>query len=626
MCARTVAAAHDAPDHVGEFLPGDGLQDDGVEFRHVEIAACLDIGGLGDDRDVREPRILSDRGGELGAVHLRHPHIGEDQVDRLFFEQFERGLAGFGGKDVHAADLGENRLRDAEVHRHVVDDEDPDGGLVFRHGRSRGFRRLPLRRRRGLAVTHAVERDAERASLAELTGAGQAAVHARGQTLGDGKSESGAVVHGIGPAHSGELDKRFHELLLVVPGNADAGVADRERERAGIRRVGREGGHERDGALLRELDGVAEEIDEYLADADVVDVEFRESFGHFGDELVGILLSTEREDKHDLATERLEVGERGDDLHLVRLELGEVEHVVDEHEQSVRRGRNGGEIFRLLGLGNAAFAEEFGKPDDGVQRRADLVADAGDEEALRLVRRLGAFERVHDEGLAAFSGKDELDHVGGGAQKRDVVVGERMVDAFEVERHGTPEIAGADDVRNEDRPEVDDGSRLPPIRFDEIPVEGTDIVADERASVRSVFEDAADPGERPVDHPEIGMAVPRFDIFGNAMRFRAVLLVLKQTAAAGADETAYFFEHLTDALVEIILADDVLKHPVHELLVLDEAVQVGHVDRVFHIVQLVAAVVADGFGGDDVVVAAVGRTLASGRPRAELFVVHGRLP
>ena len=122
-----------------------------------------------------------------------------------------------------------------------------------------------------------------------------------------------------------------------------------------------------------------------MADADVVDVEFREVVGHVGDELVAVLLGAEGEDEHDLAAEGVEIGERSDDLHLVRLKLGEVEDVIDEHEQSVRRGGNGVQVFLLLVWGNAAFAEEFGELDDGVQRGADLVADAGDEETLRLV-------------------------------------------------------------------------------------------------------------------------------------------------------------------------------------------------------------------------------------------------
>ena len=33
-------------DHIGELFLGNGLQDDGVEVRHVEITARFDVGGL----------------------------------------------------------------------------------------------------------------------------------------------------------------------------------------------------------------------------------------------------------------------------------------------------------------------------------------------------------------------------------------------------------------------------------------------------------------------------------------------------------------------------------------------------------------------------------------------------
>ena len=91
-----VSVFEDAFDHVGELFLGQGLQDYGVEMRHVEIAARLDVGGLRDDRDMREPGVSLHRGGEFGAVHLRHPHVRENQVNRLPAEEFQGGLARVG--------------------------------------------------------------------------------------------------------------------------------------------------------------------------------------------------------------------------------------------------------------------------------------------------------------------------------------------------------------------------------------------------------------------------------------------------------------------------------------------------------------------------------------------------
>ena len=400
-----ISILNDTLDHVGKFLPGERLEDNGVEVRHIEIAVRFDIGGLRYDRDIRESRILLHGGGELGTVHFRHPHIGQDQVDRLFFEKFERFLAGVGCGHVAVSDLLEKRLRDAEVHRDVVDDENSDRFHVTRNGLNLCFGLSHVRLGSLCTVAHCVERDRERTSFAILACAGQLAIHAGRQTFGDGESEASSVFHGIGIAHPGELNERFHELLLVILRDADAGVGDGAFERAGIHGigVGREGDMERYGALLRELDGVAEKVDEDLADADVVNVKFREVFGDIGNELIFVLLGAEGEDEHDLAAEGVEIGERGDDLHLLRLKLGEVEDIVDEHEQGVCRGGNGVEVFHLLIFGNAAFAEKFGEPDDGVQRRTDLVADAGDEEALRFVCGQSAYEKILYKKRAQFS-------------------------------------------------------------------------------------------------------------------------------------------------------------------------------------------------------------------------------
>ena len=274
------------PDHSGELFFGQRLQNDGVEMRHVEIAVRFDVGGLRDDRNMREPGIILHCGGKFGAVHLRHPDIGEDQVDRLLFEEFQRRPSGLGREDITESDLVEKCLGDAAVQLHVVDNE--NAGLLQvadRDCRCRFGLGFPDRLDCLRTVTHGVESHGEGASLSDFAGAGQLAVHAHGQPFGDGEPETRAVVHGIGAAQAGKLDERFHELLLVFLGNADAGIGDGAAERSGVRGtgIGGKGDMERDGPVLRELDGVAEQVDQDLADADVVDLEFREVLRHIGD-------------------------------------------------------------------------------------------------------------------------------------------------------------------------------------------------------------------------------------------------------------------------------------------------------------------------------------------------------
>ena len=92
----------------------------------------------------------------------------------------------------------------------------------------------------------------------------------------------------------------------------------------------------------------------------------------------------------DLVDQRRELHRLRIELELAGLDLGEVEHLVDEAEQ-VRAGA----VHALQRLQRLLRAEarrvgdhHLGQPDDGVERRAQLVAHAGDE--LRLVlARLG---------------------------------------------------------------------------------------------------------------------------------------------------------------------------------------------------------------------------------------------
>jgi hypothetical protein len=69
-----------------------------------------------------------------------------------------------------------------------------------------------------------------------------------------------------------------------------------------------------------------------------------------------------------------------------RLDLREVEHVVDEPQQRLRRVLEGEHVLPLLG-GQGRVEQQLGHPDDGVHRGPDLVAHVGEEVALGPARR-----------------------------------------------------------------------------------------------------------------------------------------------------------------------------------------------------------------------------------------------
>ena len=79
----------------------------------------------------------------------------------------------------------------------------------------------------------------------------------------------------------------------------------------------------------------------------------------------------------------------GIELELAGLDLGEVEHLVDETEQVGAGAMHA--LQRLLRLFRAEARRvgdhHLGEPDDGIERRAQLVAHAGEELRLVLARQ-----------------------------------------------------------------------------------------------------------------------------------------------------------------------------------------------------------------------------------------------
>ena len=79
------------------------------------------------------------------------------------------------------------------------------------------------------------------------------------------------------------------------------------------------------------------------------------------------------------------------DDHLAGFELGEVQHIVDELKQRVSAGGNGGQRLGPFISVVDAIEQEFGVADDGVERRADVMAYCAEEHAPRFLALLHVF-------------------------------------------------------------------------------------------------------------------------------------------------------------------------------------------------------------------------------------------
>jgi hypothetical protein len=142
-----------------------------------------------------------------------------------------------------------------------------------------------------------------------------------------------------------------------------------------------------DFALPRELDGVAEGIEKYLAQAQSV------AHHHCGNAVVRdirevqVLLCrnggdlVERLFDHLPDIERMRV-----DLQAAELDLGEIQYLVDDGEQGIAARADRLDEIALF-VGQIGIQQQAGHADDRVQRRADFMAHVREEHALGLVRQ-----------------------------------------------------------------------------------------------------------------------------------------------------------------------------------------------------------------------------------------------
>ena len=421
----------------GKLVGGDGFEENGVEPEGGGIGLEFDVGRDDDDADGSEARIVADGADEGVAVEVGHPHVGENEVEGRVgggIEEFQ-GLLPVGGEgEVEVSQMLEVGLEDHEVHLGVVDEEDAaGGGGLGRWNRRDGLGRGGRRGRRGGSGSrgNGGKGDGESGTLAEGGGGGQGAAHGGGELAADGKSQAGAAVAGTGVA---ELDIGGADAGKVFGGDAASGVFDLEGERAGSGAGGESvAGAEFDVPLVGELDGVSEEVEGNLAEALGVE----EEEGHGGNveaQVEGVVGPGGPEGVEDEAEEGGDVGRFGGDLHFAGFELGEVEDVVDETEERLAGDGDGVEGLGAFGGVVDAALEHFGKPDDGVERGADVVGDGGEEVGLGA----GLFEFVLVFAAAedGVEGEHEGEGEDGEAGLDEVVAEDGAVDDVELGAEG----------------------------------------------------------------------------------------------------------------------------------------------------------------------------------------------
>ncbi len=366
-------------------------------------------------------------GGE--SVHAGHFPIHEDEVefagggdgDGFFAGVYESGLA---------AELEEHEFEDAAVDGVIFDDENA-GGAAGEAGEAGGGSG-----KGGHAVEGEGEGEAGTFSL--FRGDIELTAHEFGEAVGDRESEAGAA----GPAGDVVFGLRegFKEALLIFGGDADTGVGDGEAGGEFGGTVGEEGEAEGDFALVSELDGVADEVDEDLAEAEFVGGDEEGVVGESGEgEADAFFDGAGAEEAFDF----LELSGEGDggeaDIDFAGFDFGEVENFVEEAKEGVARIADGGGEFALVG-GEVGLEQEADHAEDAVHGGADFVAHFGQEGGFGAVGGFGGFTGMAEaEGLPG----EEEEGEGEGGEAVPELVGAAA--GFEEFGDGE-ELAGGDDA------------------------------------------------------------------------------------------------------------------------------------------------------------------------------------
>mmetsp|Transcript_41093 Transcript_41093/g.131448 ORF Transcript_41093/g.131448 Transcript_41093/m.131448 type:complete len:442 (+) Transcript_41093:932-2257(+) len=176
-------------------------------------------------------------------------------------------------------------------------------------------------------------------------------------------------------------------------------------------------------ALVGELHGVGEEVGDHLSDAHLVPVQVH------GCELCHAVRHVEvlfpglvGEHVHAHVDAAEEVERRVLEGHVVRLDLGKVQDVVDEVEELARAAVDDlREVHHLAAVAPLARTEaplaallqqEAGARHDRVHGRADLVAHVGQKALLRLRGRLRHVLQPHERAVGALEVAVSLEQLG----------------------------------------------------------------------------------------------------------------------------------------------------------------------------------------------------------------------
>ncbi len=278
------------------------------------------------------------------------------------------------------------------------------------------------------------ELEPESAAGAERAVQADPSVHRLDQAPADRQTQPGAPVAAGGGGIG--LGERFEQPLVVVRGDPDTGVGDLEaHQHSTVDLAALEAGADDYLTGGGELHRVRRQVDQHLTDPPVITAQ-----GHgdvrlaVGEQLQPLRGGRLGEEHPDLIDKPAGVEHHILEVDSARLELGEVQDVVDDPQQRTPGAMDAGGVptLRLIQRG---VQQQTGQPDHPVHRGADLVAHRRQELRLRPRRRQRLVARRRQ---LRRTGLDPALQVG---SQGDLLVGdhELVQDHGDQHRHAVPE-------------------------------------------------------------------------------------------------------------------------------------------------------------------------------------------
>ena len=337
------------------------------------------------DRQHRHPggrRVAAQPAQHLAAVHARHADVGEHQIEGLPGTGLQGSLPVLGG-DHLTADAPQGGGEQLAAVGIVLHHQHPSrrGGVQPLDGTGSSTCSgvgPPASSQRGQFQGHI-----EAAALVRHAAQLHFPPHGLHEAAGQHQPQTGTALAATRTA----LTEGGEDVRLLRLGNSRPLIAYRQEELGPV-----SPGLEFDFAVCGELDGIAQQVADDLAELDAV----------------GVAAFTRLQVQLRLQCQPLELGlrrEQGQQLlqlaagleHLVvhlqaaGFDLGQVEHIVDQPQQALASLQDGRHALSQQGGQVPLLQHQLGVSQHCVQRRADLVAHVGQEHTLGLVGGVGLF-------------------------------------------------------------------------------------------------------------------------------------------------------------------------------------------------------------------------------------------